>query len=90
LRPIWIGRDSSFGDYGPLIASDDRVLTVGSGGELILIDARADEFRVVSRLKLFTDSDHRAKLLGYPALVNTRLFLRGDKELVCLDLAQRN
>src|SRR5438552_878445 len=91
LRSVWIGRDEAFGDYGPLIASDDRVLIVGAGGELILVDARADEFRIVSRLKLFSDSQsNQARLLGYPALVNTRLYLRGDKELVCVDLAPRN
>lgn len=91
LKPIWIGRDKAFGDYGPLIASDDRLLTVGAGGELLLIDARADEFRIVSRLKLFADSpSNDAQLLGYPALVNTRLFVRGGKELVCVDLAPRD
>ncbi len=91
LHPIWIGKDSSFGDYGPLIASNDRILTVGAGGELLLVDATADTFRIVSRLKPFTDSEsNQAQLLSHPALVNTRLYLRGDKELLCIDLAPRN
>ena len=55
LQPIWIGDDNAFGDYAPLLASDDRILAVGDGGELILVDALADEFRIVSRLKPFAD-----------------------------------
>jgi outer membrane protein assembly factor BamB len=88
LKPIWIGEDKAFCDYSPLIASDDRVLAVGAGGELILIDAAADEFRIVSRLRLFgDDSEQRAEILAHPALVGTRLYFRGEKELVCVDLA---
>lgn len=88
LQPIWVGQDEAFGDYAPLIASDTRVLAVGRGGEVILIDATADEFRIVSRLGLFSDSQSRgAEVLSHPAMVGTRLYLRGEKELVCVDLA---
>ncbi len=91
LRPIWIGDDKAFGDYAPLIASGNRILTVGLGGELILVDAAANEFRVVSRLKLFDNpKSNQSQLLGYPALVDTRLFLRGENELVCVELAPQN
>jgi ABC-type phosphate/phosphonate transport system substrate-binding protein/outer membrane protein assembly factor BamB len=88
LAPIWIGQDKAFCDYSPLIASDDRVLAVGAGGELILVDALADDFRILSRLKLFGDDpSQRAEVLAHPALVGTRLYFRGEKELVCVDLA---
>jgi ABC-type phosphate/phosphonate transport system substrate-binding protein/outer membrane protein assembly factor BamB len=88
LQPIWVGEDKAFCDYSPLIASDDRVLVVGAGGELILVDAAADKFRVVSRLKLFGDDpEQRAEVLAHPALVGTRLYFRGEKELVCVELA---
>ncbi|HJQ79693.1 MAG TPA: PQQ-binding-like beta-propeller repeat protein [Lacipirellulaceae bacterium] len=87
LKPIWIGEDKAFCDYSPLIASDDRVLAVGAGGELILVDAAADEFRIVSRLKLFGDDSSTAEVLAHPALVGTRLYFRGEKELVCVELS---
>jgi hypothetical protein len=88
LAPIWIGEDKAFCDYSPLIASEDRVLAVGAGGELILVDATADEFRIVSRLKLFGDHPtQRAEVLAHPALVGTRLYFRGEKQLVCVELA---
>jgi outer membrane protein assembly factor BamB len=91
LRPIWIGEDDAFSDYAPLIASEDRLLIVGLGGELILLDATADTFRIVSRLKPFTNAKlSQTQLLGYPALVNSRLYLRGEDELVCVELTPQN
>lgn len=86
LQPIWIGKDKAFCDYSPLIASDNRVLAVGHGGELILVDATSDKFRIVSRLELFSDHNSRAEVLAHPALVGARLYFRADRELVCVDL----
>jgi hypothetical protein len=87
LRPIWVGEDEAFGDSSPLFVTDDRVLAFGRGGELLLIDAASPSFRIVSRLQLFSDPEsRRAELLAHPALVGTRLYLRGEKELVCVDL----
>ena len=87
LRPIWIGEDKAFGDSSPLFVTDERVLAFGRGGELLLIDARSPEFRIISRLHLFDDREsRRAELLSHPALVGTRLYLRGEKELVCVEL----
>jgi outer membrane protein assembly factor BamB len=88
LNPLWIGDDDAFGDYSPLIASDDRMLIIGLGGELILINTRADEFQIVSRQALFEDGRSKhAQLLSHPAIVGTRLYLRGEDELVCAELA---
>ena len=55
LKPLWTGDDKSFGNYSPLIASDKRILAFGLGGELLLVDAEADSFQVVSRLQLFDE-----------------------------------
>jgi ABC-type phosphate/phosphonate transport system substrate-binding protein/outer membrane protein assembly factor BamB len=89
LKPIWIGDDDAFGDLSPLIASEDRVLALGLGGELILVDALADDFRIVSRLGVFSDGNSRqAQLHSHPALVGNRLYLRGESELVCVDLGR--
>lgn len=91
LRPIWVGEDDAFGDSASLFVSGDRILTVGRGGELLLVDAAADEFRIVSRLHLFTDRHSReAETLSHPALVGSRLYLRGEKELVCVELAHES
>ncbi|MBA3482039.1 MAG: PQQ-binding-like beta-propeller repeat protein [Pirellulales bacterium] len=88
LSPVWTGEDDAFADYAPIIASDERLLVLGRGGELLLIDAQADEFRIVSRLTVFDDPRERnAAPFAHPALVGSRLYLRGEFEVVCLDLA---
>jgi ABC-type phosphate/phosphonate transport system substrate-binding protein/outer membrane protein assembly factor BamB len=89
LRPIWIGEDKAIGDYGPLIASEDRLLTIGLGGELLLIDSMADTFRIVSRFQPFAGA-RSTQLLGYPALVGSRLYLRGSYELICVEFGPRS
>lgn len=87
LRTVWVGEDKALGDSSPLLVTDDRVLAFGAGGELLLIDATAPEFRIISRLHLFEDREsRRAEQLSHPALVGRRLYLRGEKELVCVDL----
>ena len=56
-------------------------------GELLLVDTEADSFRVVSRLRLFDESPSKQTLLlSHPALVKTRLYVRGESELVCADI----
>jgi hypothetical protein len=59
------------------------VLVVGLGGQLVLVDATADSFQVVSRLSVFDEGDHEC--YPHPALVGSRLYLRGTKSLVCVD-----
>ena len=91
LKQLWVGDDDAFGDYSALIASDTRMLAIGLGGELILIDPQADKFQIVSRLALFEDGhSNQAQLLSHPALVGTRLYLRGENELICAELGPLN
>jgi outer membrane protein assembly factor BamB len=86
LRPVWIGDDDAFGDSSPLLVTDDRVLAFGRGGQLLLLDANSPDFRLVSRLHVFDSPDaRRAEQLSHPAMVGTRLYLRGGQELVCVD-----
>jgi outer membrane protein assembly factor BamB len=89
LSEVWTAEDPAFCDYAPLLATDERVLVLGRGGELLLIDAASDEFHIVAREHLFTDKEARsAELYAHPALVGTRLYVRGEKELVCVDLEE--
>ena len=83
LKRIWHREDDTLGDYASLIADDERVLVTTLGGELILLDARADECVVISRLKLFEDD---VEVYSHPALVATRLYVRGGSNVACVDL----
>ena len=87
MREVWIGEDDALPVYGAMIGGKQRVLVVGSCGELLLIDARSDRFRILSRHRPFEDYGDNVQLYSHPALVGTRIFLRGEAELVCLELS---
>lgn len=87
LQSAWSARDRTFCEYGAAIASDDRLLVQGRGGELVLVDTKDEEPRILSRLSFAPDKDSAAaELFTFPALVGTRLYVRFEKEIVCVDL----
>jgi hypothetical protein len=86
LAARWTTDDPAFDDYAVAMASDERVLLVSMQGELVLLDAQADSFEPLSRVSVFDDDPG---VYAHPALVGTRLFLRGSSEIVCLELAVR-
>lgn len=83
LKEIYHAKDDAFIDYASIMASDDRLLITSQSGELLLVDAHADEFRVLNRLKLFEQDNG---VLSHPALVGDRLYVRGSDRIVCLRL----
>jgi outer membrane protein assembly factor BamB len=83
LKPVWHRNEPALGDYATLIADDERVLVITLGGELILLDGRADECAIISRLRVFDDE---VEVYSHPALVGTRLYVRGGSSVVCVDL----
>jgi ABC-type phosphate/phosphonate transport system substrate-binding protein/outer membrane protein assembly factor BamB len=88
LKLLWTGDDEGFGNTAQLIASQKRLLVIGLGGELVLVDPTAPKFEVASRLSLFGESQsHRTQLLSHAALVNGRLYIRGESDLICVELA---
>jgi hypothetical protein len=83
LKRVWHRDDNTLGDYSTLIADEERVLVITISGELILLDAGANECSIISRLRVFTDD---VEVYSHPALVGTRLYVRGGSSVVCLDL----
>jgi outer membrane protein assembly factor BamB/ABC-type phosphate/phosphonate transport system substrate-binding protein len=83
LAPLWHRADDSLGDYATLIADEERVLVITVRGELILLDAKADECTIISRLRIFDEDED---VYSHPALVGTRLYARGGSSVVCVDL----
>ncbi|MBN1419183.1 MAG: PQQ-binding-like beta-propeller repeat protein, partial [Planctomycetes bacterium] len=85
LRTLWLEDDRAFADYASLIGAGDRVLATSVRGELILIDARADRFACISRVKVFgEDSD----VYAHPALAGKRLYLRDAESIICIALEE--
>ena len=86
LQEIWIGEDPAWGDYASIIASEDRLLIVGRGGEVLLIDATADKFQVMSRFNPFAESTGKESIYAQPAVVGDKLYIRAGKTLACVSL----
>lgn len=85
LKTVWRGKDELFEDYASLIAGNGRVLITASTGELLLVDAAANRYRLISRLKCFEDDE----VISHPALVGDRLYIRGRSGIHCLLLDER-
>jgi hypothetical protein len=85
LQTVWTLSDSAFGTYGAIIGGNDRVLVIGNGGQLVLVDANGDRPQIVSKLALFDDGD--VEFYSHPALVGQHLYIRGEASLCCIDLA---
>ena len=83
LKPLWTGKDSSFFEHASLIGAPGRLLVTTSNAELILLDASASEMKILGRQKTLAGE---SGLLSHPALVGSRLYLRGSGEIVCVNL----
>jgi outer membrane protein assembly factor BamB len=83
LKPIWRSEDNVYSGYASLIGSPDRALVVGLNGELLLVDTHGEKPHILGRTQVF-GNDHG--VYSHPALVGTRLFIRGSSEIVCINL----
>lgn len=83
LKEVWDSDDRAFGQYGALVAVDNRVLAITLESELILFDPKANKFEPLGRVKILADE---AGLYSHPAFVGTRVYVRGSSSIVCIDL----
>ncbi|MEL6823179.1 MAG: hypothetical protein AAFP70_15575, partial [Calditrichota bacterium] len=74
-------RQRGFGE-GSLIYADGHLLVLGDKGTLAVVEATADEYRETGSAKVLD-----GKSWTVPALAGGKLFLRNEKEIVCLNLA---
>ena len=84
LKTIWVMEDDMFFDHSNVIGGNGRVLAWTNSGDLLLLDATANEFKPLSRLRPFGDAS--ADSMSHPAIVGNRLYLRGPNELACFEL----
>ena len=66
---------------GSLLLADGYLIILGGGGKLALAEANPTEYKEKARFQLFDD-----KCWTVPTLAGGRLYLRNQKEMVCLDL----
>ena len=73
-------RQRGFGK-GSLLLADGYLIILGEGGKLALVEAIPSEYKEKARFQLFDD-----KCWTVPTLAGGKLYLRNQKEMVCLDL----
>jgi hypothetical protein len=83
LAPVWTMFDRSLAGHVSLIASADRVLAFTEKGELVLIDPRGAEIRILDRLQVLPPGQ---STYAHPAIAGERMFVRGPRGLTCLAL----
>lgn len=83
LMAAWTVDDPVFTEHVSLIAAPGRLLAASYRGELLLLSMEPESAKVVSRLRVF-DAD--SEVYAHPALVDTRLYLRNNQGVACLDL----
>jgi len=81
LTELWRIRDPALSDYAAILATDDRLLIVADG-ELLLMNADGSQ-KIEFRQRVFAAD---VPVFSHPALVGKRLYLRGEHEIVCLQL----
>jgi outer membrane protein assembly factor BamB len=85
LKEVWVAADLGFTGYCTIVADEKRILVVTIQGELVLIDATADKYAELGRMKIF---DGGNGLYSHPAFVGDRAYIRGSGAIVCVDLSR--
>jgi outer membrane protein assembly factor BamB len=65
-----------------LRTGDDKLLMLEDGGDLVLLDPSPKEYRELARAKVC------GATWAHPALAGGKLYLRDDKEVICLRLGE--
>ena len=79
-KPDW---DASGVGKGSILLADRHLIIQTERGELCLIEATPEEFRLVAKIpKVLTGNNNWAT----PTLVDGRLYLRDDEKIVCYDV----
>ncbi len=69
---------------GSLIAADGHLIVFGEYGKLALVEATPEEYREVASAKILS-----GKCWTIPTLANGKLYLRNQKDMVCLDITEK-
>ena len=67
---------------GSLIYADGHLIVLSERGKLVLIEATPTEYLEKASAKVFKD-----KCWTVPTLVNGKLYIRNQKEILCLDIS---
>lgn len=83
LKTIWEEEQDAFFDHANIVANNRRLLVWTTTGSLLLLDATANNYTMVSKWLPFQGE---IESMSHPAIVGDRLYLRSDKKLICVKL----
>lgn len=77
-----------FETYAAAVAGPASVLAIGNNGRLVMFDVVTGRWEP-TMLEVFEDEsgENGDPVFSHPAFVGTRMFIRGDNELTCVELA---
>lgn len=84
LKLLYDDGSQAYAGYCSAVATDSRVLIVTKRGELILLDATANDYTELGRLSVL-GKDEKG-VYAHPAFVGTRVYVRGSGSVVCVEL----
>jgi outer membrane protein assembly factor BamB len=81
-KELW--RKSNVGKYHATLlrTGDDKLLMLEEAGNLVLLDPNPKEYRELARSKVCGET------WAHPALADGRIYVRDNKELICLELSK--
>jgi len=82
IEPLW--KEDKF-NKGNLLLVDNRLIVLGQNGNLALAEASPDGYKEKSHVQAF-EVERGERCWSMPVLAQGRLYLRGPKKLICLDL----
>lgn len=83
MKPLWLGEDDALRHYTAAIASPDKLLLITMLGEAMIVDATANEFKLLDRKAIVEDE---GGLYSHPAIVGNKMYLRSGNAIMCFDL----
>lgn len=75
-----------------LVRHEDRFFLVNEGGDLIIAKLTPEGYHELSRAHLIEPTNPMAGrnvVWSHPAFANRRVYMRNDKEIICVELASR-
>ena len=74
---------------GSLVRVGDQLIVMSQDGKLYLMNATPEKNAVVSEMDLFPKPSDKSKIWSTPLVYHGKLYAKGEKELVCLDISKK-
>jgi outer membrane protein assembly factor BamB len=85
-------RDLKLGLGGSVLRNDDKLIAMSQDGVLSLLKATPEAYEKISQFKLFAPTGETTKgtadIWSSPIIYRGKLYAKGEKQLVCLDVSK--